>query len=359
MFTERFREWMALRVLKPLAAALDDAHADANRLLAPFSADRLPPLDDAVAGGGGGGGGGGANSSGANGGGGGAVGTQAGAGGGGAGTGGVGSGAGVGGAGVGAAGATAAAASAAAAGDADAAVAQLMAMAEAGARGAPPAQQQQLAELYGALHRYQQLLLLLRGRRPAELLPPAPASHVAAAVRRLARGTCLGDFCWNGGGPGWSPDLPTDSALVFYLFAAFLDAPGWRFPLQPAPEGGRGAPLYLGALRSRPPARYSALLAFRPDKMGPGAAAVIGSNLSSREPRYSWVAEGQMVTFEQRDGVFHSLLLFLSHHAARRQGLLGGRYLNELDGLDAVLRAAPAPTVPQRVWGYFFPAVGR
>jgi hypothetical protein len=34
------------------------------------------------------------------------------------------------------------------------------------------------------------------------------------------------------GGKPWSAEagLPTDSGLLFYLFAAFLDAPGWSFP---------------------------------------------------------------------------------------------------------------------------------
>ena len=37
------------------------------------------------------------------------------------------------------------------------------------------------------------------------------------------------DFTWNAGGTwqgrAWTPDLPTDAALLFYLFAAFLEAP--------------------------------------------------------------------------------------------------------------------------------------
>lgn len=42
-------------------------------------------------------------------------------------------------------------------------------------------------------------------------------------------------FNWNAGGqlPGgkpWSVEAPTDSALVLYLFAAFLAAPHWDFP---------------------------------------------------------------------------------------------------------------------------------
>jgi hypothetical protein len=40
-------------------------------------------------------------------------------------------------------------------------------------------------------------------------------------------------FEWSGGGhwggKPWSSELPTDSALVFYLFAAFLAAPQWLF----------------------------------------------------------------------------------------------------------------------------------
>lgn len=38
----------------------------------------------------------------------------------------------------------------------------------------------------------------------------------------------------NGGGDHgsqqWTPELPSDSGLLFYLCAAFLAAPGWNFP---------------------------------------------------------------------------------------------------------------------------------
>jgi hypothetical protein len=93
----------------------------------------------------------------------------------------------------------------------------------------------------------------------------------------------------------------------------------------PALPTCRGAPLYLGSLRSRPPGNYSALLAFRPDKPGPGAIAVIGSNLASREPRFSLLIAGQLVTLCERDGLFKSLLMWLQFHLVERQGLVGGR----------------------------------
>eukprot|EP00882_Tetradesmus_deserticola_P022384 GHRQ01024286.1.p1 GENE.GHRQ01024286.1~~GHRQ01024286.1.p1 ORF type:complete len:284 (+),score=78.69 GHRQ01024286.1:605-1456(+) len=100
--------------------------------------------------------------------------------------------------------------------------------------------------LLTALHRYSELLWVLSGRRPSELLPPAPPSYIATRVRQLAKGSCVKAFNWNGGeehgGSPWSPELPTDSALLLYLFAAFLDAPGWQFPLQGSgPDSGRCA----------------------------------------------------------------------------------------------------------------------
>ena len=44
---------------------------------------------------------------------------------------------------------------------------------------------------------------------------------------------------WNG--KPWSAELPTDSALLFYLFAAYLAAPQWLFPQVRRFRAGRGA----------------------------------------------------------------------------------------------------------------------
>lgn len=56
-------------------------------------------------------------------------------------------------------------------------------------------------------------------------------------------------FAWNGGGTWagrpWSPDLPNDSALLLYLFAAYLDAPGWEFS---GVRQGEGAHRYRGGV---------------------------------------------------------------------------------------------------------------
>lgn len=78
-----------------------------------------------------------------------------------------------------------------------------------------------------AVHQYQQLRLLLQGEQPRHLLPPCPQGYIILRARALAEGPCMNAFEWNSGsGWGnkpWSSELPTDSALVFYLFAAFLE----------------------------------------------------------------------------------------------------------------------------------------
>ena len=73
---------------------------------------------------------------------------------------------------------------------------------------------------------YQQLAALLRGEQPKGLLLPAPRGYVASRVRTLADGAVAREFHWSGGGEWggkpWSAELPTDTALLLFLFSAFL-----------------------------------------------------------------------------------------------------------------------------------------
>ena len=51
---------------------------------------------------------------------------------------------------------------------------------------------------------------------------------------RIVGGPCVQAFTWNSGGSfagkAWSEEVPTDSALLLYILAAFLAAPHWDFP---------------------------------------------------------------------------------------------------------------------------------
>jgi hypothetical protein len=60
-------------------------------------------------------------------------------------------------------------------------------------------------------------------------------------------------FEWNKGGDfmgrPWSNELPTDSALVLYLFAAYVTAPRWEWPT--TSTSGKGSrcvtlPIFIG-----------------------------------------------------------------------------------------------------------------
>ncbi|EFN51830.1 hypothetical protein CHLNCDRAFT_54824 [Chlorella variabilis] len=153
-----------------------------------------------------------------------------------------------------------------------------------------------------AVNAYQRLSALLRGEYPPGLLPPTPQGYIVARICELAEGSCLAAFEWNRGGEWngkpWSPELPTDSALVFYLFAAFLAAPQWLFP-QVGVQGdataisGLSGTLYLGKLPSKPVDGYVGLLPARPPVTGPKGAAVVGLQLGTQQPLFSLVVAGE------------------------------------------------------------------
>ncbi len=91
-----------------------------------------------------------------------------------------------------------------------------------------------------AVHRYQCLAALIDGQHPRNLLQPASQRlYVVSRIKALAEGSVLKAFTWNGGGSfagrSWSTDLPNDSTLLLFLFAAYLEVgflslppKGWR-----------------------------------------------------------------------------------------------------------------------------------
>ena len=77
------------------------------------------------------------------------------------------------------------------------------------------------------------------------------------------------EFKWNGGGDwnrkSWSADLPTDSTILFYLFAAFLAAPQWIFTNEdPSRIESPNGVLYLGKIPPRVTGEFYAIIPTRP-----------------------------------------------------------------------------------------------
>lgn len=106
-----------------------------------------------------------------------------------------------------------------------------------------------------AVKQYQNLTLLLRGENPRSVIPPVPRGYIASRLHDLAKGTCLGEFTWNGGGSWqgrpWSTELLTDSALVFYMFAAYLEVNSSWLSLQATQLYSCSGKKYLKAMLGR------------------------------------------------------------------------------------------------------------
>lgn len=95
-----------------------------------------------------------------------------------------------------------------------------------------------------------------------------------------------------------------------WLTQSGVQAPKWEFPLEDPPQASGGP--FLGALPSRPPAAYSAILSFRPSALPKNSSAILALGMGSREPHFTLVLGGEPVlTLCHHTAVFHIVLLFL------------------------------------------------
>jgi len=221
-----------------------------------------------------------------------------------------------------------------------------------------PLSSQEIA-CHEAVNRYKNLSKLLNGTSPQGILQAAPRGYVAARVRQLAASSCMMDFDWNKGGDfagkPWSTELPTDSALVLFLFAAFIEAPHWDWPQGPTSSGSKGAragPLYVSILPTRPAEQYTAILPFRPVAVHKGAVAVLGLALASANPHFALLLDGEVaVTLAGPHATFQAILLFLQYIRLNRMSLLGEHHLgqHQLD-LAWVIQDVPGATTLNSHW---------
>ena len=158
----------------------------------------------------------------------------------------------------------------------------------------------------------------------------------------LANGSCMMDFKWNGGGSSngkdWSSELPTDSALLLYLFAAFLAAPKWAFSeVDPARIESPGGILVLGKMPPRVPPEFAMVVGTRlpPGSKGTGIVAL---QLGTREPHFCLFREGENVLTEMgHSALFYILVLFLKYCFVHGN-TIGGRSLALLNAQHIVAK---------------------
>ncbi|CAG9467086.1 unnamed protein product [Pedinophyceae sp. YPF-701] len=216
------------------------------------------------------------------------------------------------------------------------------------------------------------------GEGVVELLKPTPPpGYVLWRARELAEGVQLKNMVWNGGSnlpweerPWTRATHPTDGALVLYLLACYLDAPGWSYSGSHCrPESG---PLFLGAVPDTLPStqRYAAILTGSgAPRQGRPSAVVAVPDLQVKEkmpprPMYVLALDEQEGDKDQgnapvwvldgKDGLFDTLLLWLRHAQLHNAGMLGDLDLDATLGIDQVFRdrgAFPPRWTLQRVMG--------
>ncbi|OAY74309.1 hypothetical protein ACMD2_01452, partial [Ananas comosus] len=136
-----------------------------------------------------------------------------------------------------------------------------------------------------AITEHQRLNTLMKGELIKGLLPHSSvrADYTVQRVQELAEGTCVKNYDYMGSGDGydkagknWTSELPTDSHLLLYLFAAFLEHPKWMLHVDPTSYSSAQSsknPLFLGVLppKERFPEKYVAIISGVPSVIHPGA----------------------------------------------------------------------------------------
>ncbi|KAJ4793072.1 hypothetical protein LUZ62_044318 [Rhynchospora pubera] len=203
-----------------------------------------------------------------------------------------------------------------------------------------------------AITEHQRLKSLMKGELIKGLLPHGSV-HADYTVRRiedLAEGTCLKNYDYMGkgyssdkAGKKWTGDLPSDSHLLLYLFAAFLEHPGWMLHVDTQWFSGAEScenPLFLGVLppKERFPEKYVAFIVGVPSVIHPGALILSVGKQSTPTFSLYWDKKLQF-SLQGRTAFWDAILLFChkineDYGSVVRGVQLGSTSLNLLSVLD-------------------------
>lgn len=143
------------------------------------------------------------------------------------------------------------------------------------------------------------------------------------------------DFKWDGGGEWngkrWTAEMPTDSALLLYLFAAFLAAPLWIFTNEdPTRIETPSSILYLGKVPQRMSDGSHFVIPTRPP-VGSKGTGILGLQLGTQQPHFCFVREGEtLLTETGQNALFTAIALFIKY-CRQHGGAIGGRSLDYLN----------------------------
>ncbi|KAK1271289.1 hypothetical protein QJS04_geneDACA020932 [Acorus gramineus] len=191
-----------------------------------------------------------------------------------------------------------------------------------------------------AITEYQRLHALLKGELVKGLLPQSSirAEYTVQRVRELAEGTCIKNYEYQMSGDvsdkankKWSPELPTDSHLLLYLFCAFLEHPKWMLHVDPASYSGTQPsknPLFLGVLPPKEsfPEKYVAVISGVPSIIHPGACILVCGKQSPPLFALYWDKKLQFC-LQGRTALWDAILLLCHKIKDRCGGVVRGVHL--------------------------------
>ncbi|XP_048571390.1 transmembrane protein 209 [Triticum urartu] len=204
-----------------------------------------------------------------------------------------------------------------------------------------------------AITEHQRLNALMKGELIKGLLPQSSvrADYTVHRVQELAEGTCLKNYDYMGYRDGygksekkWTSELPTDSHLLLYLFAAFLEHPKWMLHVDPTSYSGAQSsknPLFLGILppKERFPEKYVALISGVPAIIHPGALVLAVGKQSPPVFALYWDKKLQF-SLQGRTALWDAILLLCHQIKVGYGGIVRGTHigssaLNILSVLDS------------------------
>lgn len=196
-----------------------------------------------------------------------------------------------------------------------------------------------MQECVDAITEHQRLHALMKGEWVKGLLPQSGvrADYTVQRIRELAGGTCLKNYEYLGSGEGydkknkWTPELPTDSHLLLYLFCAFLEHPKWMLHVDPTSYAGAQSsknPLFLGVLppKERFPEKYVAVMSGVPSALHPGASILVVGRQSPPIFALYWDKKVQF-SLQGRTALWDSILLLCHRIKIGYGGIVRGMHL--------------------------------
>ncbi|KAF7823428.1 transmembrane protein 209 [Senna tora] len=191
-----------------------------------------------------------------------------------------------------------------------------------------------------AITEHQRLQALVKGEWVKGLLPQSTIQpeYTVQRIRELAEGTCLKNYEYLGSGEvydtknkKWTPELPSDSHLLLYLFCAFLEHPKWMLHVDATSHAGAQSsknPLFLGILppKDRFPEKYIAVVSTVPSVLHPGACILVVGRKSPPIFALYWDKKLQF-SLQGRTALWDSILLLCQKIMVGYGGIVRGMHL--------------------------------